>query len=46
MSHNQFLVLCGKYLIDPAIALENDALHAALARRDDKEVERILAEDF
>ncbi len=41
-----FEVLCGKYLIDPALALENENLREALKRRDDAEVERIIREEF
>lgn len=46
MSRNQFAALCAQHAIDPAVALENDALRAALLNRDNAEVERILAEDF
>lgn len=46
MTRTQFLALCGKYAIDPALALENDSLVEALRSRDAEEVERILAEDF
>lgn len=46
MTKQQFFELCGDALIDPAIALENDALCVALETRDDAEVERILTEDF
>lgn len=46
MTKNQFLALCGKYAIDPALALENDDVVEALRSRDADEVERILAEEF
>lgn len=46
MTKNQFLALCGKYAIDPALALENDSVVEALRSRDAGEVERILAEEF
>lgn len=46
MTQNAFLRLCNKYLIPPELALENDAIAAALGRRDDAEVERLLAEEF
>ena len=46
MKTNQFEILCGKYLINPAIALENADIVEALQNKDDKEVERILAYDF
>ena len=46
MKLTPFIALCEKYLVAPAIALENTALVAALAKRDDAEVERILREEF
>lgn len=46
MTRNEFAVLCGKYLIHPSIALENEAIREALARRNDDEIERILREEF
>jgi hypothetical protein len=46
MTQNQFAALCARYEIAPEIALENDALVESLRRRDDAEVERILAEEF
>lgn len=46
MTQNQFAALCGQYGIDPAIALENDALCDALRQRDAAKVERILREEF
>ncbi len=41
-----FQVLCGKYLIHPAIALENEKIIKALIAKDDEEVERLLKEEF
>ena len=46
MTELEFMALCGEHLIDPPIALENEALKEALLRRDDKLVLRILQEDF
>lgn len=46
MSRNQFAALCAQYAIDPAVALENDELRAALLARNNAEVERILKEEF
>jgi len=46
MTRHHFMMLCGELLIDPGLALENDALCAALAEGDDEEVERILTEEF
>ena len=46
MTQNQFAALCGKYAIDPGIALENEHLVKALRDKNDAEVERILREEF
>lgn len=46
MTQNTFAALCSAAGIAPAIALENADLRAALAKRDDAEVKRILATDF
>ena len=46
MTSTQFQILCGKYLIDVGIALENENILNALRNKDDEEVERILMEEF
>lgn len=46
MTKTQFLIECAKREIDPAIALENEALEAALLARNDAEAVRILNEEF
>lgn len=46
MTKTQFEILCGQYLIDPGIALENENLKSALRAKDAKEVERILRDEF
>lgn len=46
MTQFNFIALCEKYLIAPSIAMENEDLCAALVRKDDEEVERILREEF
>ena len=46
MSELEFMALCGEHLIEPSIALENEALKEALLWRDDELVEAILKEDF
>ena len=46
MSKFRFFELCGKYLISPNIALENENLVQALRDKDDTEVERVLREEF
>jgi hypothetical protein len=46
MTRPRFYDLCAEYYLDPAVALENDDVVAALENRDDAEVERILMEEF
>ncbi len=46
MTGSQFQTLCGKYLIDVGIALENENIIHALREKNDAEVERILKEEF
>jgi len=41
-----FAILCARYGIAPCIALENARIRAALARRDDAAVVRILETEF
>ena len=46
MTSKEFAILCNEYLIHPAIALESELIQEALTCRDDKEVKRILEEEF
>jgi hypothetical protein len=46
MTQLEFLALCGKYLIDPGLAIEDENIKSCLAERDDTELERILREDY
>jgi hypothetical protein len=46
MTKQQFDALCERYTVAPDIALDSEKLCAALKRRDDAEVERILSEEF
>ncbi len=46
MTKLDFVTLCEMLSIHPAIALEHEGVRAALAARDDKEVERILRTEF
>jgi hypothetical protein len=46
MTRLEFLALCGEYNVDPAVALENEAVVEALRQRDAAEVERVLREEF
>lgn len=46
MTANEFDAECTTRTIDPALALENDAVVAALRSRDDEEVRRLLDTEF
>ena len=46
MTITKFETLCGELLIDPALALENEEVRDALARRDDDQVEDLLKTEF
>lgn len=46
MKRIEFLALCGKYLISPDLALENDSIREALQERDDEAVEYLLKTEF
>lgn len=46
MTQTDFYILCTDNLIDPSIVLENEELVEALKNKDDKEVERIILEEF
>jgi hypothetical protein len=46
MTKLEFLALCGEHNIEPAIALENDAIIEALKAKNDEQVIQILTEEF
>jgi hypothetical protein len=46
MTQNEFAALCGAYLIDPAIALENDNVIAAIKAADVAGLIAILENEF
>ena len=46
MTEQQFLTECNDRLIDPALALENEDIHAALANRKDSKVIKLLDTEF
>lgn len=46
MTRLEFVSLCGTYLIDPAIVLENEAIVKALKERDDSKVIRLVKTKF
>lgn len=46
MKQSNFVAECVKRCIDPAIALENDNIRAALRVRDDEKVKEILDKEF
>lgn len=46
MTSSQFAEECGKRLIEPAIAIENESIVAALRERDDLRVIELLNSEF
>lgn len=46
MTQLQFIAKCGQYLIDPALALENENIASALRDRNYELIETILREEF
>ena len=46
MTKTDFLILCGEYLIDPSLALENDDICEALRQGDDVKVEALIENQF
>lgn len=46
MTQNEFVAECAELLIDPAIAIENEKVQEALARRDDEAVRELLETEF
>ncbi len=46
MTKIDFLILCGEYLIDPSVALENKNIRQALQERDNEQVKTILQNEF
>ncbi len=46
MTANEFNALCGRYLIDPDLALENDLVRKALAEQDNEAVEYHIKNNF
>ena len=45
MTWYEFQVECGKVLIDPCIAIENNEIKSALVARDDEKVIQLLSEE-
>lgn len=46
MTRTEFMIICGEYMIEPSIALENENIRQALQDRDDEQVKTILENDF
>ena len=46
MKKSEFEALCGRYLIDVDLALENAAIREALQERDDQAIEYLLKNEF
>mgnify|MGYP001448202754 CR=1 FL=1 len=46
MTKSEFMYECGKRLIEPSIALENESIEAALLARDYEKVVSLLDNEF
>ena len=46
MTRTEFMIICGEYMIEPSIALENENIRQALQDRDGEQVKTILENDF
>lgn len=46
MTKTEFMILCGEYLIEPNMALENENICEALRQRDAEQVRHILENEF
>ena len=46
MTQTEFQMLCGEYLIEPNMALENENICEALRQRDAEQVKHILETEF
>ena len=46
MTKTEFMILCGDYLIEPCLALENENICEALRKRDVEQVRQILENEF
>ena len=46
MTKTDFQMLCGEYLIEPSLALENENIREALRQRDAEQVKHILETEF
>lgn len=46
MKQLDFIALCGEYLLEPELVLENEDVREALAAKDDKKVKQLLRTEF
>lgn len=46
MTANEFAAICGEYLLDPALALENERVVNAVRADDIEELHKALEEEF
>ena len=46
MTRSEFLSLCNTLTIHPSMALENEEIRKALAKRDDAKVKHLLETEF
>lgn len=46
MTGTEFMIICGEYMIEPSLALENENIRQALQERDNEQVKTILENEF
>jgi len=46
LSYQEFLSICGEFMIDPAIALESEVVKDAIRSDDRKSLRKALQEEF
>jgi len=46
MTKTEFMIICGEYMIEPSLALENENIRQALQERDNEQIKTILENEF
>ena len=46
MTKTEFMIICGEYMVEPSLALENENIRQALQERDNEQVKTILENEF
>ena len=46
MTKTEFMIICGEYMIEPSLALENENIRKAIKENDGEQVKAILENEF